>query len=359
VILPDGRQMKVKTDAGGQTEAFAEHGRYGAWARFWESDPGERGGKKYEELRHYATLVFDSHPAASRMAALPQAASSFGAVASDGWLYVYGGHISPTHTYWVEAVSGKFHRLRLADGKWEELASGPPLQGLNLTAYQGRIYRIGGMAPRNKRGDAADNHSTAECARFDPATGVWEPLPPLAQGRSSHDVVVVGSRMIVTGGWTMAGQKEEWADTLAVMDLATERPEWSYVPQPFRRRALIAAAYQDKLYVIGGFNQKNQIVSNVSIYDPAAGAWSEGPELPAGVGLAFAPAALVHGGSLYVSVSDGTLLRLDESRGAWVKSACATPRVAHRLAAYDGKVLVIGGAAGGKNFDLIEALAVR
>ena len=122
VILPDNTQKKLKTDAMGQTELLTETGRYGAWGRYWEQAAGERDNKKYEEIRHYATLVFDA-PAASatapgavaatRFATLPEAAASFGSVVSDGWLYVYGGHIAPTHSYSTAAVSGQFHRLRL------------------------------------------------------------------------------------------------------------------------------------------------------------------------------------------------------------------------------------------------------
>ena len=178
--------------------------------------------KKYEELRHYATLVFDTPQASGTLWTLPQATSSFGAVESGGWLYVYGGHISPTHSYSTEAVSGRFSRLNLSSGAWEELPGGPPLQGMNLTAHAGKVYRVGGMAPRNKPGDAADNHSTAECARFDPAAGKWEALPPLPQPRSSHDVVVVGDQLIVVGGWNMKGSEQEWVETLAVLDLSKQ-----------------------------------------------------------------------------------------------------------------------------------------
>jgi hypothetical protein len=359
VILPDGTQKKIKTDATGESEAFSQMGRFGVWARFWESTPGERDGKKYDEVRHYATLVFDAYPAASQAASLPEATSSFGAVESSGWLYVYGGHIAPTHTYWNEAVSGRFQRLNLSQyGKWDELRGGPALQGLNLAAYDGKIYRIGGMAPRNERGKAADNHSTAECARFDPATRQWEALPPLPKPRSSHDVVIVGSRLIVVGGWTMRGSAQEWLDTIAIMDLAAKTPEWKTAAQPFRRRALIGAAYQGKLYVIGGFDEKSRVVRTVSIYNPETGDWSEGPELPEGTGRAFAPAAVVHKGSLYTSVSDGTLLRLNEATRRWGKAGSATGRVAHRLASHGDTVLVIGGASGGKNFDRIEAITV-
>lgn len=57
VIKPDGGKAKAKTDKDGLTEAFPAKGRYGAWAKDTVAKPGEFGGKKYEEARHYATLV--------------------------------------------------------------------------------------------------------------------------------------------------------------------------------------------------------------------------------------------------------------------------------------------------------------
>ncbi|WP_439620757.1 DUF4198 domain-containing protein [Gemmata sp.] len=59
VMLPDGKKEKVKTDSQGLTQEFAGAGRYGAWTRTTEAKGGEHGGKKYEEERHYATLVVD------------------------------------------------------------------------------------------------------------------------------------------------------------------------------------------------------------------------------------------------------------------------------------------------------------
>ena len=359
VILPEGKEQKVKTDETGRTPSFAQSGRYGAWARSFEPASGERGGTKYEQVRHYATLVFDAPEAAraTSYATLPQAASSFGAVASGGWLYVYGGHVSPTHSYFKEAVTGRFDRLSLSGTPvWETLPGGPSLQGMNLTAHAGKIYRIGGMAPHNERGKATDNRSTAECARFDPAAGKWETLPPLPEPRSSHDVVVVGDQLIVTGGWALAGASQHWPDTLAVLDLSAKTLAWRSEPQPFKRRALMAASHDGKMYVVGGIDDTEKIVRTVSIYNPRLNAWSEGPMLPEGKGLAFAPAAVVHNGSLYVSVSDGSLLRLSEASQRWESAGHSTARLAHRMVSSPSGVLVIGGAEGGKNFDLIEAV---
>jgi uncharacterized GH25 family protein len=59
-ILPDGTKEKVKTDKDGYTPAFDAAGRYGVWLRHSEAKAGEHDGKKYEEVRHYATLVADA-----------------------------------------------------------------------------------------------------------------------------------------------------------------------------------------------------------------------------------------------------------------------------------------------------------
>jgi uncharacterized GH25 family protein len=59
LLLPGDKKEKVKTDKDGYTKAFSGAGRYGAWARHVETAAGESGGKKYEEVRHYATVVVD------------------------------------------------------------------------------------------------------------------------------------------------------------------------------------------------------------------------------------------------------------------------------------------------------------
>ena len=377
IILPDGEQEKVTTDDSGETSAFDKLGRYGLWARHFETVAGKHDGKSYEEVRRYPTLVVDitgtadkadkqdaaakEIPQPARLAPLPEAASSFGAVACDGWLYAYGGHIARTHTYSTEAVSGQFHRLNLADGKtWEKLASGPGLQGMNLATHGGKIYRIGGMQPRNKPGDEADMRSTAECASFDPATKTWTQIPSLPEPRSSHDVAVVGDNLFVIGGWNMEGAEgDDWLDKMLVMDLKAENPQWQVLDQPFERRALIVAVHKDKIYVIGGFNENEEPILRVEIYDPASNSWSQGPELPGKEINGFAPAACTLNDRLYASVADGRLYRLNEENQSWEEIARTTPRIVHRLIPDGSRILVVGGANKGKNFDLIEVVDLQ
>jgi hypothetical protein len=362
LVLPDGERTKVTANENGQTESFTAAGRYAAWTRHVEAKSGEAGGKPYQATRHYATLVADVAPAkaTSGFADMPFAASSFGAVGSDGWLYIYGGHIARVHTYSTEAVSNRFARLKLADGRtWEELPSGPGLQGMNLAAHEGKIYRVGGMQPRNKPGDPTDNYSIPDVACFDPAAGKWQPLPPLPIPRSSHDVAVLDGNLYVIGGWNMRGEDgEDWLDKTLVLDLKAEQPSWQEIDQPFQRRALIVTVHDDKIYVIGGFNEDNVPERRVDVYDPEQKTWSTVAELPGKDHNGFAPAACTLGGHVYASVADGSLLRLDDAGKKWELVTTLKPRIVHRLVPYGAQLLLVGGARGGDNLATIEAVTI-
>jgi len=57
---PDGTSQKLPTGPDGKTQPVALKGRYAAWARHVVPMTGEHQGKKYEEIRHYATLVAEA-----------------------------------------------------------------------------------------------------------------------------------------------------------------------------------------------------------------------------------------------------------------------------------------------------------
>lgn len=292
---------------------------------------------------------------------LPAAVASFGAAVVDGSVYVYGGHSGKTHHYSTETVVGTFRRLRLdGSGKWEDLAGGPGLQGLALVAHGGKLYRIGGMQPRNAPGTEADMVSVADCARFDPAAGKWEALAPLPEPRSSHDAVVVGNTLVVAGGWRQMGRSGEsvWYDTALVMDLSQPQPKWETVAQPFRRRALQTAALNGKVYVIGGIDPDSKVHRRVDVFDPAARTWTKGPDLPGGSRNGFSAGAAVAGGRLFASPADGKVYRLSSAGDAWEPVATLqTPRIVHRLvAAPDGRLVALGGAAKQEMLALVEAV---
>ncbi len=311
-----------------------------------------------------AACLLVAPAAAAEYPPTPAAVASAGAAVSDGYLYLYGGHSGKTHAYDNKSTLGTFHRLKLDGGtKWEELPGGPVLQGMNLAAHGGKVYRVGGMSPRNAPGEPADSVSVADVARFDPKSGKWEELPALPAGRSSHDVVVVGDKLVVVGGWQMGGKdgKSSWHDTALSLDLTAKDAKWVEIPQPFKRRALTAAAAGGKVYVLGGLTEKGTD-PRVDILDVATGKWADGPALPDGgkdAGLpAFSPAAAAAGDRVVVHTSSGPVYRLTADGKEWEKVGTARkPRMVARLVPLSSaEVVLVAGAAKGGNVDLVEVI---
>ena len=59
VMVPGAEKKAVKTDKDGYTPTFEAAGRYGVYAKHVDPKAGEHAGKKFDETRHYATLVCD------------------------------------------------------------------------------------------------------------------------------------------------------------------------------------------------------------------------------------------------------------------------------------------------------------
>ena len=92
----------------------------------------------------------------SRFADLPAGITSFGAAAHhDGAVYVFGGHLGKAHQYSRDDVQKPLLRLDLSTpgAKWEELPTDEPALGPAMLSHQTGLIRIGGMQPRNPKGD--------------------------------------------------------------------------------------------------------------------------------------------------------------------------------------------------------------
>lgn len=299
-------------------------------------------------------LAADTYPP------MAEGVSSLGATVCDGYLYTYGGHKGKTHTYSTETVSGRFARLKLDGGaEWEELTGGPILQGMNLATHGGKVYRVGGMTPRNKEGEKADNISSAVCVRFDPSTKKWEEMPSLPEPRSSHDVVTVGDKLVVVGGWQQRGTDPSvWHDTAAILDLSSAKPEWKSVKQPFQRRALTAAAVDGKVVVLGGLTATGGDPGRrVDVFDVKTESWSQGPAFEWSERNGFSPAACSADGRLYMSLSSGEVVALSADGTSWDEvGKLKTRRMVPRLVSVgNGRLLLVGGASMGSNLTTLEA----
>jgi N-acetylneuraminic acid mutarotase len=280
---------------------------------------------------------------------LPFGMTSSGAALVDQHVYVCAGQRGAAHEYSWEGLSDQFLRLDLrTPERWETVGTVPRGAGLAMVSYGGKIYRIGGFEARNKEGQKQDLHSTADFTRFDPATGRWESLAALPQPRSSHDAVVVGSRVIVVGGWDLRGsQPTVWDDTAIVADLSVPQPTWQELPKPsFHRRAFALGEARGQVYVLGGMDEKGGPTTTTDVLDLATKKWSAGPKLP-GEGLqGFGGAAATCGGQLFATTYSGKIWRLSEDGQTWQDAGkLARPRFFHRmLCTSDSSLLIVGGA---------------
>lgn len=299
-----------------------------------------------------------SEPAPATVQGLPEAIASFGAVVSDGWIYVYSGHIGTAHDHSKDNLSQAFRRRKIAGGDWEELPMETPLQGLALVAHDGLVYRIGGLSARNAADADADLHSLDTVSCFDPATKTWSQVTPLPEGRSSHDATVVDGKIYVVGGWKLSGASDdgEWHDDILIFD--TQHPEagWKSVPQPFTRRALTVTQHQGVVYAVGGMDDNESIDRTVNRFDPNTQSWSEGPTLP-GQGMnGFGASAWSNGHALLASGSNGVVYQLSADGSEWNEVGKLTePRFFHQLVpGSNGEFIVLGGASRKGHLDSIE-----
>ncbi|HEY4233653.1 MAG TPA: hypothetical protein VGM76_09510 [Lacipirellulaceae bacterium] len=378
VTVADGDAKKLTTDKNGKASLKVEgEGLVAVVANFVdETAKGELNGKPYAATASYATLTLpwicpcseDGGPAAkddqptrpespaptpatqSALPLLPEAVSSFGAAAADGWLYVYSGHTGEEHAHSAANQSQHFRRLLIDGGhEWEELPTQTPLQGLALVSYQGKLYRVGGMSALNATTkDKEDLHSTAEFACYDPTRRAWTALTRLPAARSSHNAVVIGHTLYVVGGWKLDGEKAgEWLDRSVAFDLASPNGDWQKLPeQPFQRRALAAGECHGKLAAIGGMDEDQVISGRVDLFDPETQKWSRAADLPGEDMAGFGVAACSIDGQLFVCGSEGIVYRLNDDGSKWDEvGRLAKPRFFHQLVP-DGSraLLVIGGA---------------
>lgn len=378
VTMGDQETLKEKSDEEGRV-ALKWNGRdpVTVLANHFDKEPqGDLDGQPYQGALHYASLILspceptgnsthaDSCSPLGRIPPLPEAVSSFGAAVAGDWLFVYSGHTGNEHEHSAANLSRHFRRVRL-DGTddWEELPMQTPLQGLALVAHEDKVYRVGGMNARNATLDEEEElHSVDDFAEFDPATRQWRLLPPLPTPRSSHNAVVIGSRLYVVGGWTLSGQSPgHWQNTALKYDFDNPQAGWQRLPDPpFTRRALAVSHWRGHLVAIGGIDENGDSSTSTNLFDLQTGKWSIGPELPEDGMGGFGASACNSDGQLYVSGVSGVVYRLNETGSAWEEAGrLKKGRFFHQLLPTgDGRLVAVGGASRDGHLSDIEWVEV-
>jgi Kelch motif len=160
---------------------------------------------------------------------------------------------------------------------------------------------------------------------------------------------VVAALLLLGACTTGEGEPSEPAPTPAPAaggDLAWRR----LAAAPSERTEVAAATAGGRIYVAGGYAPDGATVATVEVYDPAADAWTAGPDLPAAVNHAMAATL---DGAVHVAGGYGgdrrpsrQVVRLEGDR--WRQLApLPEGRAAGGLVALDGRLYLVGGIGPG------------
>ncbi len=374
-IIGGSESQELTTDSQGMaTWKLATTGNYGLYAKSSSKETGEADGMAFSEVRTYITISVRLHSAGltttpdtthdvkaqtvpaselgTTLPELPFGITSFGAAGIGDSIYVYGGHTGSAHSYWNTSQSNQLLRWNLkdADSRWEVVSEGAQrLQGLAMVAHETRLILVGGFFAKNEEGEPHQLYSQDQVAVFDTATNQWTELPKMPSGRSSHDAIVHEDKLYVVGGWNMSGpDSTQWHDTAIVLDLKAKTPTWEELPKPgFNRRALALAAFEGKIFAIGGMEQQGQPTRKTSVFDPLTQQWSDGPEL---VGtedmVGFGASSWPINGRLLTTTYDGSVQVLSADHKSWLAiGQTDDARFFHRMLPFRaGQLVLVGGS---------------
>lgn len=188
----------------------------------------------------------------------------------------------------------------------------------------------------------------------------WTTGSPLPSTRSEIAGAALNDKIYIIGGFDETGRS---SSSVEVYDPSVD--EWSTIavsslPQPLDHTA--AASYDGKLYVVGGgYLNRDDLSNMLFIYNPINNEWTEGEDLPSPRG---ALTANFINGTLYVvggvDIASGTTSSNwahNPTNNTWIEKApMPTAREHLTSVVVDNKLYVIGGRTSGmiSNVDVNE-----
>lgn len=220
-----------------------------------------------------APLRIAAYPWTSRLAG-PTPREYAAAAVLDGRVYLVGGQLTNTGTVPSPATA----LLEIYDPTTNTWLAAPPMptarMGLTLTAYNGRIYAIGG------RTDGFTTSAVGTVEEYNPGTGLWttsNPMPtPRFHAAAGLALTPYGNLIVVAGGET------ETSVLGTVQGYNPITNAWfNLEPLPTARGQLAMASVGGRLYAIGGYaGLLAQWVGMVEEYDPQLGSWTARASMP-------------------------------------------------------------------------------
>jgi len=244
-------------------------------------------------------------------------------------------------------------RLPPVAGGWRSGQSS--LFGVQYAAaavLNGRIWVAGGLL--------GPKHATAKAEFYDPTVDVWSTGPPLPIALHHAMMVAYQDTLWVIGGFTAQGSNVLAGASARVLKLDLAHNRWTDGPPLHHARAAAAAAVVgNKIVVVGGRNGASQLVKPTEIFDGRS--WRDATAIPVpGNHLAAASDGtyLYAVGGHQVSETSNTtaVQRFNPATGTWAKLT-PMPAAASGLGAavVGGQLITVGGDNGLTVFNTVRA----
>lgn len=231
-------------------------------------------------------------------------------------------------------------------GRFEAIAdlAGGPRQEIAVVAAAGEIYAIGGYDETMQFGAVVE--------AYDPATNRWRRVADLPVAMHHANAAAVEDRIYVLG--FLGAGFEERGRTFMFDPATNQWAELGGMPANRQRGASVTVAEGGKIYVIGGTRNRAP-VGDVDEYDPKTDSFRPLPPLPRtmdhGAGGAYDGKLFVAGGRAGgIGAHTGRLDVFDLATGRWSEGpAMPTSRAGTAAAMLDGRLYVFGGEGNASN----------
>lgn len=177
----------------------------------------------------------------------------FQALIIDRLIYVIGAY---TGGFPYENNVSTIYTFDMTTEQWQ---AGPALPGdrnrgsAGAVLYNDKIYLVGGVV--GGHGPHATTVNWFDV--FDPATGIWQTLPPAPHARDHFHAVVAGDKLYALGG-RITGSDNFADNTVAAVDVYDfVTGQWNTLPSPqgdvpTQRAGTAAALLGDEIILVGG-----------------------------------------------------------------------------------------------------------
>ena len=312
---------------------------------------------------------------------------SFGHVRVGDEIFFLGGHTGQFHCYLSSLFTNQFLAYNFRTRKWRKLRDYPfPVQSPNLVNEGSAIFAFGGYrydeafhfvgCDVDANGNTAQQRDTYSARsddqifRFDLKTGRWERYGNMPHRRSSALAFAAGGKIYLVAGWDgtpskRGDNKGRFHPGVDVLDVSSGK-FIPYDPVLSRlRRALAGAVVNGKLVLAGGLSDQGMAMTDVSLFDPANGKFSDLAPLNES---RFAPGACFTGKWLVVAggldFKTGLLNKISfapPDGSAWTdnKISLDQPSMFVELEAIDDStVLALGAFAGDSPYPLLQEIKI-